>query len=83
MAYSRLAIVAILVYPVGVPVFLGYLLLKHRKNLADPRISRWLGFAYEVFNFMRVDLFCEAGADFSCNRPIRSPVGGLNWSICW
>lgn len=45
-----IGIIALMIYPIGIPLFFFFLLRRNRNNLTDPRVLISLGFLYEAYN---------------------------------
>jgi hypothetical protein len=48
-SFIPFAIVSILVYPLGIPAFFAYLLLRYRQRLEEPGVRLQLGFLYGAY----------------------------------
>jgi hypothetical protein len=48
-AFLAFAIVAVLIFPVGIPLFVLLLLLRYRHHMNDQSVKPWLGFISEAY----------------------------------
>jgi len=60
--YLPMGLIALVVYPIGIPLCVWCLLYIYRRRLRDPSVSTSMGFLYEAFNedmwwFELVDMF--------------------------